>query len=146
MKKVTTSESLITISHYRNLLVSEGIPAVIRNEYLGSIIGEMPFQHAWPELWVKNDLDYDRALATHRLVAHRRKSFGTVEVPALRLGQRRPVRRLLELRQKRLNQSSGTVTELAKTVARRHAAAPPACNALLRSLSLGITVTVTTIN
>lgn len=62
MKKVTTADSLVTISHYRNLLESEGIPALIKNEYLGSIMGEMPFQHAWPELWVKNDLDYDRAL------------------------------------------------------------------------------------
>jgi hypothetical protein len=62
VKKVTTADSLITNSHYRNLLESEGIAAFIRNEYLGSIIGEMPFQHAWPELWVKNDLDYDRAL------------------------------------------------------------------------------------
>jgi hypothetical protein len=62
MRKVTSADSLVTISHYRNLLISEGIPAVIRNEHLGSIIGEMPFQHAWPELWVKNDLDYARAL------------------------------------------------------------------------------------
>jgi len=62
VKKVTSADSLVTISHYRNLLVSEGIPAFIRNEHLGSIIGDMPFQHAWPELWVQNDLDYDRAL------------------------------------------------------------------------------------
>ena len=61
MKKVTASESLITISHYKNLLQSEGIEAFIRNEHLGSIIGEMPFQEVWPELWVKNDLDLDRA-------------------------------------------------------------------------------------
>jgi len=40
MKKVTSADSLI----------------------LGSIVGEMPFQEAWPQLWVKNDLDYDRAL------------------------------------------------------------------------------------
>jgi hypothetical protein len=61
MKKLTTADSLIMISHYRNILASEGIPSFIRNEYLGSIIGEMPFQEVWPELWVKNDLDYDRA-------------------------------------------------------------------------------------
>lgn len=61
MKKVTSSDSLITINHYKNLLTSEGIPAFIRNEYLGSIVGEMPFQEAWPQLWVKNNLDYDRA-------------------------------------------------------------------------------------
>jgi hypothetical protein len=62
MKKLTTADSLITINHYRNILVSEGIPAFIRNEHLGAIIGEMPFQEVWPELWVENDLDYDRAL------------------------------------------------------------------------------------
>ena len=61
MKKVTSSDSLVTISHYKNILVSEGIPAFIKNEHLGSIVGEMPFQEVWPELWVENDLDYDRA-------------------------------------------------------------------------------------
>ena len=62
MKKLTTSESLITINHYRNLLASEGIASEIRNQHLGSIVGEMPFVEVWPELWVKNDLDFDRAL------------------------------------------------------------------------------------
>ena len=62
MKKVTSADSLITINHYRNLLQSEGIASFIRNEYLGSIVGEMPFQEVWPELWVRDDLDYDRAV------------------------------------------------------------------------------------
>jgi hypothetical protein len=61
MKKVTSVDSLVTINHYKNLLIAEGIEAFIRNEHLGSIMGEMPFQEAWPELWIKNDLDYDRA-------------------------------------------------------------------------------------
>lgn len=62
MKKVTSSESLVIINHYKNILTSEGIKAFIRNEHLGSIVGEMPFQEVWPELWVENDLDYDRAV------------------------------------------------------------------------------------
>ncbi len=62
MKKVTSADSLVTINHYKNLLISEGIPAFVRNEYLGGIVGEMPFQEVWPELWVENDLDFDRAL------------------------------------------------------------------------------------
>ena len=62
MKKVTSADSLVTINHYKNLLASEGIRAFIRNEHLGGILGEMPFQEVWPELWVENDLDYDRAL------------------------------------------------------------------------------------
>jgi len=62
LKKVTSAESLVTINHYKNLLESEGIPAFIKNEYLGSIVGEMPIQEVWPQLWVSNDLDHDRAL------------------------------------------------------------------------------------
>lgn len=62
MKKLTSADSLITINHYKNLLESEGIPTVIRNEHLSSILGEMPFTEVWPQLWVVNNLDHDRAL------------------------------------------------------------------------------------
>ena len=61
MKKLTTSPSLVTINHYKNVLESEGIACRIKNEHLGSIVGEMPFVEVWPELWVINDLDVDRA-------------------------------------------------------------------------------------
>ncbi|MDJ0793575.1 MAG: DUF2007 domain-containing protein [Woeseiaceae bacterium] len=62
MKKLTSAESLITINHYKNLLASEGIHTEVRNQHLGSIMGEVPFFETWPQLWVINDLDYDRAL------------------------------------------------------------------------------------
>ena len=62
MKKLTSAESLITINHYKNLLAAEGIAAEVRNQHLGSVMGEIPFFETWPQLWVKNDLDYDRAL------------------------------------------------------------------------------------
>jgi hypothetical protein len=61
MKKLTSAESLITINHYKNLLAAEGIRTEIRNQFLGSILGEMPFAETWPEIWVANDLDFDRA-------------------------------------------------------------------------------------
>ncbi len=61
MKKLTTHASLITINHYKNLLSAEGIKSEIRNQHLGSIMGDMPFVEVWPELWVVNDLDFDRA-------------------------------------------------------------------------------------
>ncbi len=50
------------INHYKNLLASEGIPTEVRNQHLGSIMGEMPVFETWPQLWVINDLDYDRAM------------------------------------------------------------------------------------
>ena len=62
MRKVTSADSIITINHYRNLLASEGITAFLKNEHFGSIMGEIPFQEVWPELWIQNDFDYDRAL------------------------------------------------------------------------------------
>jgi hypothetical protein len=61
MKKITTSHSLVTVNHYKNLLESEGIPCLIKNEILGGIAGEMPLTEVWPELWVLKDIDMDRA-------------------------------------------------------------------------------------
>ena len=61
MKKLTSSDSLVMINHWKNILESEGIPCEIRNEHLGSVMGEVPFVEVWPQLWIVNDLDYDRA-------------------------------------------------------------------------------------
>jgi hypothetical protein len=61
MKKLTSTPIIVTIHHYRNLLAAEGIASEIRNEHLGGILGEMPFTDTWPQLWVVNDLDYERA-------------------------------------------------------------------------------------
>lgn len=61
MKKLTSSESLVTIHHWKNILESEGIACLLRNEHLGSVMGEVPFVEVWPQLWIVNDLDYDRA-------------------------------------------------------------------------------------
>jgi hypothetical protein len=62
MKKLTSAESLITINHYKNLLAAEGIETQVRNQHLGSIMGEVPFFETWPQLWIVNDLDHDRAV------------------------------------------------------------------------------------
>ena len=59
MKKLTTASSAVTLHHYRNLLEAEGIATEIKNEHFGSILGGMPLTAG--QLWVVNDLDYDRA-------------------------------------------------------------------------------------
>ena len=61
MKKLTSADTVVMINHYKNILEAEGIPCQIRNEHLNQIYGEMPFTEVWPELWIVNDLDYDRA-------------------------------------------------------------------------------------
>ena len=59
MKLLTKAPTLVTLHHFRNLLATEGIETVIRNEHAGSVLGGMPFTEA--QLWVVNDLDFDRA-------------------------------------------------------------------------------------
>ena len=61
MKKLTSAETIVTITHYQNLLAAEGIKTQIRNQHLGGIMGEMPVFETWPQLWVVNELEFDRA-------------------------------------------------------------------------------------
>jgi hypothetical protein len=52
MRRVHTAESAIEIAHLQNLLESEGIACVVRNDRLLGVSGEIPFVECWPELWV----------------------------------------------------------------------------------------------
>ncbi len=61
MRKVHTAESIVEIAHLRNLLESEGIACVVRNDRLGGIVGEIPFLECWPELWVVQTGNYLKA-------------------------------------------------------------------------------------
>ncbi len=61
VKKLTSAETIVAITHYQNLLAAEGIKTEIRNQHLGGIMGEMPVFETWPQLWIVNDLDFDRA-------------------------------------------------------------------------------------
>jgi hypothetical protein len=53
MRKVHSSESMVEIAHLRNVLESDGIACVVRNERLAGAMGEIPFVECWPELWVR---------------------------------------------------------------------------------------------
>jgi len=61
MRKLYTAESVIEIAHLRNLLEASGIACEMRNDRLGSVLGEIPFVECWPELWVRNAGDVLRA-------------------------------------------------------------------------------------
>ena len=60
MKRVYSADSIVQVTHIKNVLSAEGIRAEIRNDRLGSVIGEIPFLETWPELWVAQ-LDFDRS-------------------------------------------------------------------------------------
>ncbi len=61
-RRVFSAEILPTVAHAKNLLENAGIRAEIRNENLGSLMGEVPFFEVWPELWVSQDEDVAPAL------------------------------------------------------------------------------------
>ena len=47
---------MLEIAHLRNVLETEGIACVIRNDRLAGALGEIPFMECWPELWVVENL------------------------------------------------------------------------------------------
>lgn len=63
MKKIFSNESIVTVNHLCNLLRAEGIPAVVKNQGLLGVLGEVPFIECWPQLWVINRADEKRAQA-----------------------------------------------------------------------------------
>ena len=52
LRKVHTADSILEIAHLRNVLETDGIACVIRNDRLAGALGEIPFVECWPELWV----------------------------------------------------------------------------------------------
>jgi hypothetical protein len=62
MQKIYTAQTLLMVTHIKNLLASAHIQSEIRNEYAAGGVGELSFLDTWPELWVSYD---DVALATN---------------------------------------------------------------------------------
>ena len=60
MKRLHCTQSGPMAHHYKNILASHGIDCIIRNEQLASIIGKIPPNEAWPELWVADEI-YEEA-------------------------------------------------------------------------------------
>jgi hypothetical protein len=63
VKRVYSSHNLALVHHSRNLLEAEGVRTEVRNEFLGSAMGELPPAECQPEVWVLRDQDAERAEA-----------------------------------------------------------------------------------
>ena len=63
MRKVFEHPASHEVGLCESILTSNGIPAEIRNRGVSSLMGEIPFTEAYPELWVLKDEDYERAIA-----------------------------------------------------------------------------------
>jgi hypothetical protein len=61
MKRLVVSQSLVEVESLKEFLGADGILCTIRNQQGSSLAGEVPFVEVFPELWVVNDTDFDRA-------------------------------------------------------------------------------------
>lgn len=58
---VYTAPTMFMAAHVRNLLGAEGIACHVRNEFLSSGAGELPPTAVWPEVWIMDDRQEERA-------------------------------------------------------------------------------------
>lgn len=74
----------------RDALESEGIPSTLRNEQLTGLIGEIPFQVAWPEVWLVDGADWEDAVGVVGEYEERRKTAVVGEILCVRCGEMSP--------------------------------------------------------
>ncbi len=80
MIRVYTAQAIAIVGNVKNVLEANGIPCVLRNEFLSAGQGELPPIECWPEVWVAYDSDAERA---KQLVAEATETRGPVEVLAI---------------------------------------------------------------
>jgi hypothetical protein len=68
MKKLCTTANIIEAQLLADLLKQDGIEVRVFNQYALGAMGEIPFTHTYPELWLVNDGDQPRAEAVLRAV------------------------------------------------------------------------------
>ena len=61
MIKLYTHENRMILFNVRNLLQAAGIETVVRNEYVGGGVGDLPAFDAWPELWLEDESRLEQA-------------------------------------------------------------------------------------
>ena len=76
MKLVYTNENSFLVNNVRNLIETQDIEVFVKNEYAQGAVGEISAFDSWPELWVVNDSDFDRAM---EVVESSQQSKDTVE-------------------------------------------------------------------
>lgn len=61
MRRVLALADPILAGHLHAVLEEAGIPCLLRNHFLGGAAGELPLNECWPEIWVLENADADRA-------------------------------------------------------------------------------------
>ena len=61
MRLLYSNENRLIVANVRNIVESAGIAVTLKNEFAAGGAGELSPFEVWPELWVVNDADYERA-------------------------------------------------------------------------------------
>jgi hypothetical protein len=61
MKKLYTHENRMIIFNLKNVMQGEDIHSVVMNEYSSGGAGDLSTFDTWPELWIEDDTQFDRA-------------------------------------------------------------------------------------
>lgn len=61
MRRLYSAATLPDAHLVKGLLAQAGIEARVFNENAQGGMGEIPFTHAWPEVWIVDDADFARA-------------------------------------------------------------------------------------
>ncbi|MCR9185694.1 MAG: DUF2007 domain-containing protein [Halieaceae bacterium] len=61
MRLLYSNENRLIVANFRNIVESAGIEVTLKNEFAAGGMGGLPPLEVWPELWVVNDADYERA-------------------------------------------------------------------------------------
>lgn len=70
MKMIYTNESHFLVNNVKNLLEAQQINTFIKNEFAQGAMGEISAFDAWPEVWVFEDADFERAVEIAESAQH----------------------------------------------------------------------------
>ncbi|MCB1233944.1 MAG: DUF2007 domain-containing protein [Verrucomicrobiae bacterium] len=62
MRKIYEHIEYSRVGHFQAILEDAGIQTLVKNLGASGGAGEIPFTEVFPELWVADDADYERAL------------------------------------------------------------------------------------
>jgi hypothetical protein len=63
MKRIYSSDNPLIVGYLKQVLEANHIPCLTRNEYLQGGAGELPPIECWPELWIMEDFQEEKARA-----------------------------------------------------------------------------------
>jgi len=86
MLRVYSAASLPDAHLVRGLLGQAGIDATVFNENLQGGLGEIPFTHAYPEVWIVDERDLQRAREVIRQIERPAPGLGSIVCPRCQQG------------------------------------------------------------